>query len=267
MGTEQSNTSHNQAHHVILDRKEETPRKISDAIIVVTRDNEQQNQPIEDDTLHKPLFEFELALKNNVKYLQSSEFKTRGDSDDTIDSIPTLVNINKLGLLTIDSQPGIQSRYKGIKTGKPTIQHQRAYVVGFMKRKDAEEFVGKFNTDISSDKLCIVHSIIDDEKHVIGPSFPKPRPLRLPLTMQQVNGQPMSIVTADDSPINQSTILLETREAGLLLLDDEWKEFVRLICFDTKWNRNARNHSGLHSYMIKILKQLERNQSKTIKDN
>jgi hypothetical protein len=222
---------------------------------------EKSNQPekiqsIETDEVAKPLFEFEKAIQHSVAYLQSNEFKNREDVHDSIDSIPSLVNMNRLGFLTVASQPGIATKGKNHQTGKQYAIKQRAYVNGFMKQKDAEEFVELFNTDLHNDKVCLVYTIVDDEKSIVSGAF-QSRPLRLPLTID--TGK---VVTRDDFTIPKTNVKNIAQEVGLLISDEDWDDLVLLTCFDSKWNRHALNHSGLHQHIIKTLRHLSRNQKK-----
>jgi hypothetical protein len=58
------------------------------------------------------------AQRNMIGYLKSSEFSSRGDTAGTVKHLDHLLEINRLGLLTITSQIGIQRKEKDAKTGK-----------------------------------------------------------------------------------------------------------------------------------------------------
>lgn len=68
-------------------------------------------------------------INNNIQYLLSDEFKNREDSKTNIDSVSKLVEINKKGFLTIESQIGIKVKHKNYEI------YERAYIIGFMMKK------------------------------------------------------------------------------------------------------------------------------------
>ena len=51
--------------------------------------------------------------------------------------IPQLVRINKLGMITTQSQSGVVRHYTSVRTGKPTTMAERAFCYGFVPQSAA----------------------------------------------------------------------------------------------------------------------------------
>lgn len=79
------------------------------------------------------------AIRANVRYLKSKEFRTREDAIDTQASLDLIVEVNRRGLITFDSQEG--------GTG------ERAYCLGFMSASKAAVFIRAFN--VATDKVAM----------------------------------------------------------------------------------------------------------------
>jgi hypothetical protein len=216
------------------------------------KQQQQQQQPPRSKTSEEGYFIFhDEAIENVVKYLQSEEFKNRGDTKDSIHSIPQLVKMNELGLLTTNSQPGIKQTGTDEK-GKSWVIDQRSYVQGFMLVSDAQEFMEIFNTDLENDKICISTTVIDSNKHILG-NGDKEWKERFPLTLEDGKPFTRSYFTIDKDYFE--TVGSEVKFAS----KNRYNVFVLILCIDPKWNRNANDESGLNSQILKVLQQISRN--------
>ncbi len=92
------------------------------------------------------------AQKKTIQYLKSSEFREREDAKDTLKSLEKLIQIIRGGFITENSQEG--TNYKGVnkETGQHYEIHERAYVSGFMKKKEGLEFLDRMNKN--TDKIA-----------------------------------------------------------------------------------------------------------------
>ena len=176
---------------------------------------------------------FNKALNMNINYLLSDDFSQRDDSYNTIKSLDSLVDINKLKYLTFDSQEGICE-----KTTTYSIE-ERAYVTEFMHIKRAQKFMQLFNID--TDKICIIQNNYDINSNDISAKFD------IPVTLD--NGKVsthISLVYSDEIfDFERKQIKIDANE-----------EVVILTCFDPIWCRQASSYNGLYFDIIKILKKL-----------
>lgn len=175
------------------------------------------------------------AQKKMIQTLQSDSFAKRGDSDDTIVDIPTLVQIIKKGFITTDSQPGIEHKGFNQETGNPYHIKERAYVIGYMKRKRGIEFMNQFN--LTSDKGCYITSIDGDEKNIHPAEW-------IPLTIS--NNKPVTRA-ALSMPMNIFDFY--RKEAHI----DKSEDVVYIVCYDPVWNRRASSKHGLFHDILHAL--------------
>lgn len=167
--------------------------------------------------------EFSKVKSNMIKYLQSNEFKSREDSQSNKKSVTDLIEMNKKGYITIDSQNGTKKN--------PIIE--RAYVLGFMKNKKALEFKKNF---IFSGFNCIIVVPVKDEN--IPPQYD------IPLTIEHDK-----IITHMSSVIPIKYMKFEMKNIGLNTKED----VLMVLCYDTKWGRNASKNNGLYKAIVKYL--------------
>ena len=173
---------------------------------------------------------FRATQKNAVSMFDNPEFIANiKDEDSTmVKHLNVLKQINQHGYLTTNSQAG-----RKITTN--IIIYERAYIIGFMMKKDAIEFIKNMN--IETDKNAIQVSI---NNGVIDPK------LDIPLSIEKIKNK--WEVFTHMSPTIPLRILNQERKK--LNLDDG----VYIFCWDPKWNRNASSSSGLFTDVLKILK-------------
>lgn len=112
--------------------------------------------------------EFNKTKMNAVRYLSSDEFKEVAEKE-TLDKLPILLEINKLGFITIDSQISKKEKFKHILTGETCIMTQVGYVIGLMQRKHVEEFIVRINTE--TNMTMIVINSNHDERSSLNPKY------------------------------------------------------------------------------------------------
>ena len=143
--------------------------------------------------------------------------------------LPLLQKMNKHGFLTINSQAGNRSKGKGYEI------LERAYVVGFMKEKDAEQFIK--NMAIRTDKNAIYVPVCNET----------PSSLDVPLT----------ITKKDDVTVNthMSTSLPKEAEEFFRKMASLSKseKVVFIFCWDPMWCRLASRRNGLFTEVLKVL--------------
>ncbi len=179
---------------------------------------------------------FDDARKASVKYLESNEFKEREDAEDSQKDLPFLIQMNKHGFLTNNSQPGNEARGKSPMTGKPYHIEERAYVSGFMKTKEGIEFVKKFNAN--SDKTCFINQVIDEDCAPVNTDY------WLPLTVS--NGEAF---TRSSLWIPTQTFDFMKKIAKI----NKSESVVYIMCFDPLWNRKGISKKGLFHDILKAL--------------
>jgi hypothetical protein len=172
---------------------------------------------------------FKAAQKKAVANFDNPEFieNIKDEDPNMVNHLGILKQINECGFLTTNSQAGI-------KTIKPLF-HERAYILGFMVKNDAAQFMK--NMSIETDKV------------VICPSFE--------ICVDKAFDIPLSMEKKDEWKVftHMSTSLprrIWDKERKKLDLDK--KDIVYIFCWDPKWNRNASNKNGLFTDVLKILK-------------
>jgi uncharacterized protein YqfB (UPF0267 family) len=151
------------------------------------------------------------------------------DEDFTmVKHLDILKKINQYGYLTTNSQ-----------AGRKTITiYERAYIQGFMMKKDAVEFIKNIN--IKTDKNAIVVSITNS---IIDPKFD------IPLSIQYKNKWEVFTHMSTTIPLQ-----FWNQERTYLNLDN--RDMVYIFCWDPQWNRNASSKYGLFTEVLKILKTI-----------
>jgi hypothetical protein len=86
------------------------------------------------------------AVKEMIKYLDSDEFRDREDAENTNRSLKFIKKINKKQYLTFDSQEGILDKKYNI--------HERAYIIGFMKKSHAIKYNKNLNSNYN--KVAVI---------------------------------------------------------------------------------------------------------------
>lgn len=180
---------------------------------------------------------FKDALAHSVKKLQSDEFKERVmiEDDSMMKYVPLLVDINRAGFLTNDSQAGNETNYEnGVIT-------ERAYIHGFMLEKTAKEFIEKMG--ISTDKNAgqiFAAGGYDDYKF----------------------GTPLTVTkNTSTGEIKYETNLfmgLPTQVYERYLKEckiDKSEKVVYVQCWDPIWKRNAASKKGLFTDVLRVLQK------------
>jgi hypothetical protein len=169
---------------------------------------------------------FNAAQKKAIIKFDDPEFiKNIKEEDPTmVKHLNILKKINENGYLTKNSQAGRKSN-----------EYERAYIQGFMMKKDAIEFLKRMN--IETDKNAIYVSINEKE-----PIF------NIPLTIEKNNK--WEVVTHMSTTV---PLRIWNQERKYLNLD---KDVVYIFCWDPKWNRNASSKTGLFIDVLKILKTI-----------
>ena len=96
---------------------------------------------------------FKEACAHSVQYLHSDAFKQRVMEEDPkmLKYIPLLVQINKAGFLTNESQAGNEDN------NKLYLYMERAYISGFMLESTAAEFI--MYMGLYADKNAVQHTV------------------------------------------------------------------------------------------------------------
>lgn len=148
---------------------------------------------------------------------------------ETIKSLKYLIKINKLGFITFDSQEGLYNKKYDID--------ERAYVIGFMPKKQAIEFNKNFN--IKSDKICLIIQTYDG------------------IDAKAIESQYDVPVTRQGSQVHTHHSLIYPKD----LVKQERKQFgisskmnmLIVLCIDPKWHRKAASENGLYNDIINSL--------------
>ena len=174
---------------------------------------------------------FTEAQKKAVALFETEAFIQRVKEEDPtmLKHLPLLQKINKLGFLTVNSQAGNRSKGKGYEI------LERAYLVGFMLEKDAEQFIK--NMGVHTDKNAVYVPVCDET----------PSSLDVPLT----------ITKKDDVKVetHMSTSLPKEAEAFFrkMAFLNKSEKVVFLFCWDPLWCRLASGRNGLFTDVIRVL--------------
>ncbi len=184
---------------------------------------------------------FNKALENAISKFDTSEFKKRiHDEDCTMTKyLPVLKEINKLGFLTLESQAGNHIKRRSSIDKKLHEIHEKAYIIGFMKEKDAIAFIRDIS--ISTDKIAVHISVCNNNIDI-------PASLDIPLTITMIDGD-VTIHTHMSFVIPEK---INKQYRKSVLLNDKDK-VVLIMCYDNKWNRTASKKNGLFTDVKKSL--------------
>jgi hypothetical protein len=169
---------------------------------------------------------FNAAQKKAVTKFDDLEFIANIKEEDPtmVKHLDILKKINEHGYLTKNSQ-----------AGRKTNEYERAYIQGFMMKKDAIEFLKRMNIETDKNAICV--SINEKE-----PIFD------IPLTIEKNNK--WEVVTHMSTTI---PLRVWDQERKYLNLN---KDVVYIFCWDPKWNRTASSKTGLFTDVLKILKTI-----------
>jgi hypothetical protein len=175
---------------------------------------------------------FEDAIKHSVNYLKSKEFTEREDTATTLPTINKLIELNKAGCITYDSQAGITNKYNT----------ERAYIAGFMLREHAEKLMQciMMNTDI----IFFIVASCDDADWMNNPIYNKAA--RIPLTLAT---QSKKVETTMTTIMPLSIIDSERKQLKI----NKTRDLVPIFCFDSKWGRHTLSKYGLLNQLLHCL--------------
>jgi len=176
---------------------------------------------------------FKEVQKNIISYLSSEEFKSREDAQTT--NTDLLIEINKLGFITENSQEGVIQKGYNKETKLSYEIHERAYVTGFMLKDKALDFVNKIN---NSNKVAFIVSECSDEKYIYV-SISK-------------NSKTNEFKGDTKLYTSLSSEIINAIKKDMKLNKSENIEFI--CCFDPVYGRKASSKYGLYKTIIDSLK-------------
>jgi hypothetical protein len=185
------------------------------------------------------------AKKKSIQMFESDDFKQRIREEDPtmIKHLDILKEINKYGYLTTESQAGrCRKGAKSYFDGKPYEIKERAYICGFIKKDTAEKFIKEMG--INTDKNAVFIPICDDNIDI-------PRVLDIPLTIT-IQKDKTEVSTHTSAAIPKSYAEQLRKEKKL----NKSEDVVYVVCWDTKWCRNASDKNGLFTDVLRILKRI-----------
>jgi hypothetical protein len=174
---------------------------------------------------------FEDVKTHRIKMFDTPEFIKRIKDEDILmlKYLPILKKINLYDFITIESQSGVR-------------KNEKSYVIGFIQESKAENFIK--NLSINSDKNCLIIYTVDDK-------FDIPAKFDIPLTIEKKNNE-IKVVTHTSTIIPKSLLDMYKKEIKI----NKSEKVVLLLCFDPKFNRDAKNKDGLFIDVIKSLKAI-----------
>jgi hypothetical protein len=196
---------------------------------------------------------FPEAVLKSITKLSSPEFEKRVEEEDPSmkKHIPILLELNRHGYITVNSQAG--NHFKGVnsETKKKYDYSEKAFILGFMLQSTASVFIKELA--LHTDKLAqVLHATTD--KQILE----LPIALDLPLTMDRMSG-----VVHSHMP---NTVSVATWDAWRKECHiDKSEKIVHVMCYDLQWNRNASGPGGLFKDVLRILKKINRTKNKTVK--
>ena len=186
---------------------------------------------------------FSLNRNRRIKLLQSQRFLNRVRDEDPymIPIIPSLISINKLGFITIDSQSGRKESGISYLDGLPYLLLYRSYVFGVMTSQLAKLFISRFN-------YPHLHSIIVPIVNNAEPSVANDIPLTI---SRKKDGD--TIITHMSKVLPKRIASNYLAQAGFDTRYDSKTDLVFIFCWDSKWLRPALHKNGLFTSIIKTL--------------
>ena len=191
--------------------------------------------------------DWEVAIKMAIMRFDTQQFQESISTNKHMkELIPTLKEINRLGLLTIESQPGKHVNYKHFLTNEDVEYSEKAFIAGFMQEELAEKFIQYFN--INTDKFAMAITIAGNE---VDMSVKLDFPMRIiknkfQLTTE-VHKHMSTSVPVDWFMVKRSHLFISPRE-----------NLVYLYCFDNKWNRLGNAEDGLFTDVLKAMNFLDK---------
>jgi hypothetical protein len=195
--------------------------------------------------------DFERARRVAVRAMRTAAWKDAIRSEDPtmVSHIPQLTRINKLGMITWNSQAGRNSRYFSNKTGKKELMAERAYCVGFVRADVADAFIEWMwlHTDKCVARMGLADASTD---HTVG---------RIGVTVAQTGKAWETSVSphfeANDRRCNYPPMIFEWNstpmhmkaraQIGEYLADPVPETAVAVMLVDMRWGRRANAPKGL----------------------
>ena len=143
--------------------------------------------------------------------------------------LPLLQKINKNGFITVESQAGNRSKGKGYEI------IERAYITGFMKETDAEQFIK--NMAIHTDKNAVYVPVCNET----------PPSLDIPLTITKQ--EDVRVTTHMSATLPKEAEAFFRKMASL----SKSEKVVFIFCWDPMWCRLASRRTGLFTEVLKVL--------------
>jgi hypothetical protein len=171
---------------------------------------------------------FKAGQKKAVAKFDDPEFIANiKDEDSTmVKHLNILKKINQRGYLTTNSQAG----------RKTNTIHERAYIIGFMLKKDAVEFIKNMNIETDKNAIIIEQNGLKTESK-----------FDIALTIEKKNK--WEIFTHMSTTVPPSYFYSQQSQLNI----DSSEKVVYIFCWDSKWNRNASSNHGLFTDVLKVL--------------
>lgn len=184
---------------------------------------------------------FAEAVKSMVEYLQSEEFGRREDAVSTLSSVPRLVKIVKAGLITENSQEGVQESGVNPETRRYFEMSERAYVTGFIKKGRADAFVDWMNANTGMTALQVMSGSSKES---------------ITVTRARSHATKAGLKTAAYSsetslPIAIPASTLNTLRSQVHL--DKTEDVAYIAVFDAQYGRAASSKQGLYAAVLRGL--------------
>jgi hypothetical protein len=181
---------------------------------------------------------FEDVKTDRIKMFDSQQFLERIKDEDIrmLKYLPLLKKMNEYSFITIESQAGVGKKYK------THIMSEKSYIIGFIQESKAENFIKHLS--INSDKNCLIIYNVDD-------NFDIPAKFDIPLTIEKKNNE-IKVVTHTSTVLPQNWYDMYKKEIRI----NKSEKVILLLCFDPKFNRDAKNKDGLFIDVIKSLKAI-----------
>ena len=186
--------------------------------------------------------DWEVAIKMAIMRFDTQQFQESISTNKHMkELVPTLKEINRLGLLTIESQPGKHVNYKHFLTNEDVEYSEKSFIAGFMQEEMAAKFIQYFN--INTDKFAMAITIAGNE---VDMSVKLDFPMRIIKNKFQctteVHKHMSTSVPIDWFMVKRSHLFISPRE-----------NLVYLYCFDNKWNRLGNEKDGLFTDVLKAM--------------
>ena len=185
------------------------------------------------------------------------------DEDPTmVEHIPQLTRINKLGMITWNSQAGRNSRYLSKNTGKEELSAERAYCVGFVSPRVADALIRWMwlHTDKYVARMGLADATTDRTAGMIGVTVGQ--------TGKAWDTSVSPFFQAQDRNCNYPDTLFKTEstparvearaQIGAYLESPVPETAVAVLLVDMRWGRIASAPKGLFTELERGLAHVNR---------